>query len=89
MIANRDKHLKTLGLDTGATDADIKAAYRKLAMEHHPDRPNGDADVFAAIGTAYRKLTEKPCGKCKDTGYYFQYEGAFKRKYTCTECRRT
>ena len=34
-------YYKTLGLNKGATDKDIKKAYRKLARKYHPDvNPN-------------------------------------------------
>ena len=39
----RTKALATLGLEEGATFEEIKAAYRRLASVHHPDR-------FAALG---------------------------------------
>lgn len=34
----REEHLMTLGLKAGATPAEIKRAYRRLARKHHPDR---------------------------------------------------
>ena len=36
---------------------EVKAAYRRLAKEHHPDKPTGDARIFQRIHTAYRALT--------------------------------
>lgn len=43
--------LKTLGLQEGASHADIKLAYRRLAMQHHPDR-GGCAEDLHAINDA-------------------------------------
>jgi molecular chaperone DnaJ len=34
-------YYELLGVPRGADDAVIKAAYRRLAKEHHPDRKNG------------------------------------------------
>src|SRR6185369_11331154 len=50
-----------LGVPRGADDAAIKAAYRKLAKEHHPDRHNGCSDKeahFKAINEAYDVLKD-------------------------------
>src|SRR5919202_442036 len=50
-----------LGLARGADDASIKAAFRKLAKECHPDRHNGCADHaerFKAINEAYDVLKD-------------------------------
>ncbi len=44
-----------LGLQPGATPADIKRAFRKRALETHPDR-GGDAAVFRAVRHAYERL---------------------------------
>ena len=40
-MAKRD-YYDILGLPKNATEDDIKKAYRKLAMKHHPDRNQGD-----------------------------------------------
>ena len=44
-----------LGVPRGASQATIKAAWRKLAREHHPDLSAGDA---AAAKAATRRMTE-------------------------------
>jgi DnaJ-class molecular chaperone len=49
---------ETLGVAPGANEADIKAAYRKLARAHHPDK-GGDVERFQAIEEAYRVLSDK------------------------------
>jgi len=50
-----------LGVPRGADEAAIKAAYRRLAKEHHPDRHNGCSDKeahFKAINEAYDVLKD-------------------------------
>ncbi len=50
-----------LGVKKGASDADIKKAYRKLAMKYHPDRNKGDKtaeDKFKEINEAYAVLSD-------------------------------
>ena len=50
-----------LGVPRDADDARIKKAYRKLAMEHHPDRNNGDKAAearFKEITEAYEVLRD-------------------------------
>jgi DnaJ domain/SprT-like family len=49
-----------LGVDPGATTAQIKSAYRKLAKQYHPDVNNSSdaADKFRQITEAYDTLTD-------------------------------
>ncbi|MGX7895255.1 molecular chaperone DnaJ [Tsuneonella sp. HG222] len=50
-----------LGVERTADDATIKSAYRKLAMQHHPDRNAGckeNEDKFKAVSAAYEILKD-------------------------------
>ncbi|MDB0072812.1 DnaJ domain-containing protein [bacterium] len=47
----------TLGVNENATKEEIKKAYRKLAVEHHPDK-GGDENVFKGINEAYGTLSD-------------------------------
>ncbi len=54
-------YYETLGVDRGATDDEIKRAFRKLAMEHHPDRNGGCTDSeakFKELNEAYSVLSD-------------------------------
>ena len=58
-----------LGVARNATDAEIKAAYRKLAMKHHPDRNPGNKDAeskFRKINGAYEALSDAKKRKMYD-----------------------
>jgi molecular chaperone DnaJ len=59
-MAKRD-YYEILGVQRGASDADLKAAFRKLAMKHHPDRNPGDKDCehrFKELNEAYDVLKD-------------------------------
>ncbi|TXH54019.1 MAG: J domain-containing protein [Bacteroidia bacterium] len=59
-MANKDFY-QTLGVAKGASEAEIKKAYRKLALEHHPDRNKGDKASeakFKEVTEAYEVLSD-------------------------------
>ena len=60
-------YYSTLGVGKNATDDDIKKAYRKLAMKHHPDR-GGDESTFKKISEAYDVLSDPQKKQIVDLG---------------------
>jgi curved DNA-binding protein len=60
-------YYETLGLKRGASDADIKKAYRGMAMKHHPDR-GGDQNKFKDISAAYEILSDPQKKQMYDMG---------------------
>jgi molecular chaperone DnaJ len=61
-MAKRD-YYTVLGVAKNASDEDIKKAYRKLAMKHHPDRNQGDGakkaeESFKEAKEAYEMLSD-------------------------------
>ncbi|EGB09153.1 hypothetical protein AURANDRAFT_24980, partial [Aureococcus anophagefferens] len=52
---------KVLGLTKRATAADIRKAYKKKALETHPDKNPGrnTEDAFKAVGEAYATLSDE------------------------------
>lgn len=61
-------YYEVLGLQKGATDQEIKSAYRKLAKKYHPDvDPSPDAKKkFEEIGEAYQVLSDPEKKKLYD-----------------------
>lgn len=60
-MAEKRDYYEVLGLKKGANEADIKKAYRKLAMKYHPDRNPGNKEAeehFKEINEAYGVLSD-------------------------------
>ena len=71
MAGDRQKrdYYEILGVDRAATPEEIKQAYRKLAMQWHPDRnPSAEAaDRFREIAEAYAVLSDQTKREAYDT----------------------
>ena len=60
-MAKRD-YYETLGVDRGADKDGLKRAYRKLAMQYHPDRNPDDPEAearFKEVNEAYDVLKDE------------------------------
>jgi molecular chaperone DnaJ len=60
-VAKRD-YYEVLGVDRGASEPQIKSAYRKLALKYHPDRNPGDhkaEEAFKEAAEAYAVLADR------------------------------
>jgi curved DNA-binding protein len=74
-------YYKLLGVEKGASQGEIKKAYRKLAMKYHPDHTKGDKaaeEKFKKISEAYAVLSDKEKRKEYDT---FGAEG-FRQRFS-------
>jgi len=66
-VANNDSNYKILGVEKSATDEEIKKAYRKMAVIHHPDKvsylgedvQNKAEEKFQLINNAYQAIKDE------------------------------
>lgn len=77
------KYYNILGLSTSATEAEVKTAYRKLAIKFHPDTNPGNETKFLEIAEAYQVLTgkKKPNPLNLNPTNHVNEEKIFVRKY--------
>lgn len=74
--SKRKDYYKILGVERSANDEEIKKAYRKRAMVHHPDRHSGATDQekkdheqkFKEVGEAYAILSDEKKRRMYDSG---------------------
>ena len=67
-------HYEILGVLKTSTQEEIKKAYRKLALVHHPDK-GGDEDMFKKICESYEILSDPVKRKNYDIGSVFGNTG--------------
>lgn len=71
-------YYKILGVEKNASADEVKKAFKKLALEHHPDRPGGDEKKFKEINEAYQVLSDKEKRQRYDQfGSDFEQQGGF------------
>lgn len=79
-MADKD-YYKILGVSKSASTGEIKKAYRKMALKHHPDKNKGDKSAeekFKEISEAYAVLSDEEKRKQYDL---FGAEG-FRKRYS-------
>ena len=60
-MANKRDYYEVLGVNKNATEAELKKAYRKMAMKYHPDQNQGDKEAeekFKEVNEAYEVLSD-------------------------------
>lgn len=73
-----EDYYKILGLEKNASSEDIKKAYRKLSLQHHPDRNNNSEEsneLFKKIQNAYEILSDEDKRRNYDNGGMSNFNG--------------
>lgn len=74
-VSDTTKLYAALEVEKGATEAEVRKAYRRLAMKHHPDK-GGDPEKFKEICEAYETLSNPQARKAYDAGLGGRQQGA-------------
>lgn len=71
-------YYKILGVEKGASEEDVKKAFRKLAHKFHPDKKTGNEAKFKEVNEAYQVLSSKEKRQKYDQfGSNFDQQGGF------------
>jgi len=71
-------YYKLLGIEKSASAEEVKAAFRRLAHQYHPDKPSGDEAKFKEINEAYQVLGNPQKRQQYDQfGATFDQQGGF------------
>ena len=68
-MAEKRDYYEVLGIEKGASEEEIKKAFRKMALKYHPDRNQGDKDAeekFKEVNEAYSVLSDPEMKKKYD-----------------------
>ncbi len=79
MLMAKSDFYELLGVDRSAKASELKGAYRKLAMKHHPDRNPNDAEAerkFKEVSEAYDVLRDDDKRAAYDRYGHAAFEGA-------------
>lgn len=85
--------LETFGLSTTATAMEVKARWRQLCMQHHPDR-GGNTEQFNMLQRTYHDalaeaMAPRPCANCQGRGVIQQARGWSSIEVPCQACAGT
>lgn len=65
---------EVLGVDNDASNSEIKAAYRQLIFNTHPDKPNGNKTLFDVVQKAYKVIKRERRGETSYPSTKREYE---------------
>jgi DnaJ-class molecular chaperone len=67
---------RVLGINQNATEDEVKKAYKKMSMKHHPDR-GGNHDDFVQVQQAYNEIKNPPSNDWNTTKQEYAHTGGF------------
>ncbi|KNC85888.1 hypothetical protein SARC_01926 [Sphaeroforma arctica JP610] len=74
----KQSHYEAMGLGHTATSSDIKKAYRKLVLQHHPDKTQTDDEIVKAESDTKFKRVQAAYEVLKDEALRRQYDLALR-----------